>query len=215
MLDQGVLGEPVLATIDMRAIPHWMPWQERQGFVSLRMMSIHHLDAFRYLFGDPDRIYASFRTDPRTTFAHEDGICLYILEYDNGFRASGWDDVWTGPVREGAEGDIHLNWRVDGTDGIAKGTIGWPSYPCPTPSTIDFTTKQYPGYWFQPRWSEVWFPDAFQGTMAQLLIALEDGAEPAISGADNLKTMALIDAGYVSAKEHRAVAPQEIIDAHA
>lgn len=215
LLEQGVLGEPVLATIDMRAIPHWMEWQERQGFVSLRMMSIHHLDTFRYyLFGDPDRIYASFRKDPRTTFEHEDGICLYILEYDDGFRASGWDDVWTGPVREGSEGDIHLDWRVDGTDGIAKGTIGWPSYPCPTPSTIDFTSKQFPGYWFQPRWEQVWFPDAFQGTMAQLLIALEDGTEPAVSGSDNLKTMALIDAGYQSAREHRAVAPQEIIDAH-
>ena len=25
LLDAGTLGEPVLATIDMRAIPHWMP----------------------------------------------------------------------------------------------------------------------------------------------------------------------------------------------
>ncbi len=192
LLDQGILGEPVLATIDMRAIPHWMHWQERQGFVSLRMMSIHHLDAFRYLFGDPDRIYASFRKDPRTTFEHEDGICLYILEYDNGFRASGWDDVWTGPVREGFEGrhPPELARRRRRT-AWPSGTIGWPSYPCPTPSTIDFTTKQYPDYWFQPRWEQVWFPDAFQGTMAQLLIALEDGSRTGISGADNLKTMAL------------------------
>ncbi|MDX1413650.1 MAG: Gfo/Idh/MocA family oxidoreductase [Candidatus Promineifilaceae bacterium] len=212
ILDRGYLGNPVLATIDMRAIPHWMPWQERQGFVSLRMMSIHHLDTFRYLFGDPETIYASFRTDPRTEFKHKDGICLYILEYSNELRASGWDDVWTGPVREGSEGDIYLNWRVNGDAGLAKGTIGWPNYPCPTPSTIDFTTKLQPGYWFQPRWSEVWFPDAFQGTMAQLLVALEEGSEPEISGRDNLKTMALIDAGYLSAKEGRKVSPQEIMD---
>src|SRR5262249_46456230 len=26
ILKRGWLGEPVLATIDMRAIPHWMPW---------------------------------------------------------------------------------------------------------------------------------------------------------------------------------------------
>lgn len=215
ILDAGYLGTPVLATIDMRAIPHWMPWQERQGFVSLRMMSIHHLDTFRYLFGEPDRIYASVRTDPRTKFQHEDGIVLYILEYENGFRASAWDDVWTGPVREGSEGDMYLNWRVEGDAGIAKGTIGWPKYPCPTPSTIDFTTCQRPGYWLQPRWPEVWFPDAFAGTMAQLLCALEDGEPPAISGDDNLRTMALIDAGYVSAREHRAVSPREITDSAA
>jgi predicted dehydrogenase len=213
ILNKGYLGNPVLATIDMRAIPHWMPWQERQGFVSLRMMSIHHLDAFRYLFGDPDRIFASFRTDPRTKFPHEDGITLYILEYDDGMRASAWDDVWTGPVREGSEGDIYLNWRVNGDAGIAKGTIGWPNYPCPVPSTIDFTTKLQPGYWFQPRWKEVWFPDAFQGPMGELLRALEEGREPENNGADNLKTMALIDAGYLSAQERRSVSPQEIIDA--
>ena len=41
--------------------------------------------------------------------------------------------------------------------------------------------------------------------MAQLLVALEDDAEPEISGHDNLKTMALVDACYLSAKEHRAV----------
>ena len=212
LLTRGILGEPVLATIDMRAIPHWMPWQQRQGWVTLRIMSIHHLDAFRYLFGDPVRVFASVRPDPRTAkkFKHSDGICLYILEYANGFRASSCDDVWTGPALEGAQSDIGIRWRVEGLEGLARGTIGWPSYPAPTPSTIDFTTTQRPGYWFQPRWKEVWFPDAFVGTMAQLLCALESGEEPEIGGADNLKTMALVEACYVSAAEHRAVAISEI-----
>ena len=31
LLDRGELGESVLATIDMRAIPHWMPWQQRRA----------------------------------------------------------------------------------------------------------------------------------------------------------------------------------------
>ena len=49
--------------------------------------------------------------------------------------------------------------------------------------------------------------------MAQLLCALEDKAEPEIGGQDNLKTMALVDACYLSAKEHRAVEIREIIKA--
>jgi predicted dehydrogenase len=189
-----------------------MPWQQRQGWVTLRIMSIHHLDTFRYLFGDPVRVFCSVRPDPRTSkkFKHSDGICLYILEYANGFRASSCDDVWAGPALEGAEPDIYIRWRVEGMQGMARGTIGWPSYPAPTPSTLDYTTTQQPGYWLQPRWKEVWFPDAFVGTMAQLLCAIEDGAEPEIGGADNLKTMALVDACYLSAAEHRAVAISEI-----
>ncbi|HUY35953.1 MAG TPA: Gfo/Idh/MocA family oxidoreductase [Pirellulales bacterium] len=212
LLSRGDLGEPVLATIDMRAIPHWMPWQERLGWVTLRIMSIHHLDAFRYWFGDPLRVFASVRTDPRTArkFKHTDGICLYILEYANGLRAMSCDDVWTGPALEGGESAISVRWRVEGTDGLAHGTIGWPDYPRRTASTLDFTTLKQSGYWFQPRWKEVWFPDAFAGPMAQLLCALEENREPEISGRDNLKTMALVDACYRSVDEHRAVALSEI-----
>src|SRR5438105_5960090 len=144
ILQRGWLGEPVLGTIEMRAIPHWMPWSQRLHSLSTFVMSIHHLDTFRYWFGTPDRVLASTRPDPRTPFPHKDGINLYILEYDSGCRASAWDDVWTGPAREGSEGDIYIRWRVEGTDGLARGTIGWPSYPARTPSTLDFTTRQHP-----------------------------------------------------------------------
>ncbi len=211
LLKRGWLGEVVLATIDMRAIPHWMPWAQGQRSLSTFIMSIHHLDTFRYWLGTPDRVLASTRPDPRTRFPHQDGINLYILEYDSGGRAAGWDDVWTGPAREGSEADIRIHWRIEGTDGIAKGTIGWPNYPARTPSTLDFTTRQLPGYWFQPRWKEVWFPDAFVGTMAQLLCALEDGTEPEISGRDNLETLALCEAVLASATQHRVVPVQEFL----
>src|SRR5947199_9427256 len=92
---------------------------------------------------------------------------------------------------------------------MAGGTCGWQAYPERQPSTLDYTTTSL-GEWVKPRWNEVWFPDAFAGPMAQLLVALERGAEPEISGRDNLGTMALVDAAYRSAKEHRAVAPAEI-----
>jgi len=216
LLTRGDLGEPVFASIDMRAIPHWMPWQERLGWVTLRIMSIHHLDTFRYWFGDPVRVFASVRPDPRTAakFSHDDGICLYILEYENGFRATSWDDVWAGPAIDGAAPDIGIRWRVEGIEGLARGTIGWPDYPTPTPSTLDFSTTRRPGRWFQPRWPEVWFPDAFVGTMAELLCALEQDGQPEISGRDNLKTMALVDACYRSVDQHRAVEIAELLDEH-
>jgi len=209
VIDRGYLGKPVFGSIDMRAIPHWMPWQERQGWCTLRIMSIHHIDTFRYWFGDPVRIYASVRPDPRTNFEHTDGVCLYILEYEDGLRASSWDDVWAGPAREGSAEDIYINYRVEGTQGMARGTIGWPKYPERNPSTLDFTTTQA-DTWHKPRWEEAWFPDAFIGPMAQLMIAMETGTPPAIDGRDNLKTMALVEAAYRSADEHRAVELSEI-----
>ena len=95
---------------------------------------------------------------------------------------------------------------------MARGTIGWPSYPAKTPSTIEFTTAQQPGVWFKPEWPEVWFPDAFRGTMGMLLDALNTGTEPAVSGHDNLKTMALVEACYRSLDEHRPVRIDEILE---
>ena len=44
--------------------------------------------------------------------------------------------------------------------------------------------------------------------MAGLLIALETGAEPDISGRDNLKTIALCEAVLRGAHEHRVTIPR-------
>jgi predicted dehydrogenase len=210
ILDRGYLGEPVLATIDMRAIPHWQSFLEHYDRLTLLNMSIHHIDVFRYLFGDPERVVASVRTDPRTKFRHTDGIAMYVFEYSSGLRALSLDDVWAWPG-EGTERDIYIRWRVEGTEGMARGTIGWPFYPVPTPSTIDFTTRRSPGCWYLPRWSTVWFPDAFAGTMAQLLRAVEENGTPEIDASDNLRTMAAVDACYRSSAEGRAVTLNEVM----
>jgi predicted dehydrogenase len=210
LLENGVVGEPVVATIDMRGIPHFMPWQAELGWVTLRIMSIHHLDCFRYWFGDPVRIYATVRPDPRVKFPHQDGICAYHLEYANGFFCTGLDDTWTGPAREGCPADLGIKWRIEGLNGVAMGDIGWCKDPYTTPSRLRYAQKGDQSF-HEPTWDESWFPDAFAGTMGELLIALETGEEPAISGEDNLKTMALVDAAYVSAREHRAVDLQTIL----
>jgi predicted dehydrogenase len=209
LLENGTIGEPVLATIDMRGIPHWMPWQADLGWVTLRVMSIHHLDCFRFWFGDPAGIFCSTRPDPRTTFTHTDGICTYILEYANGLRCVAIDDTWTGPAKEGCPADIGIQWRIEGLNGLAIGELGWCKDPYTSASILRYAAKGDRQF-HEPRWTESWFPDAFAGTMAQLLIALETGSPPAISGRDNLKTMALVDAAYLSAQLKRLVNVSEI-----
>jgi predicted dehydrogenase len=210
LLTNGTIGEPVLATIDMRGIPHWMPWQADMGWVTLRLMSIHHIDCFRYWFGDPESIYCSTRPDPRTKFPHADGICTYILEYANGLRCVGLDDTWTGPAKEGCPADIRISWRIEGMNGLAIGDIGWCKDPYTSPSSLRYAAKGDTAF-HEPKWLESWFADAFGGTMGQLLTALESGTEPAISGRDNLKTMALVDAAYRSAEKKCAVKLTEIL----
>jgi predicted dehydrogenase len=73
------------------------------------------------------------------------------------------------------------------------------------PSTIDYSTVKDQGGWHRPRWEDAWFPDAFAGTMEGLLRSVETGAEPDISGRDNLQTIALCEAVLTAARDHRVV----------
>ncbi len=204
LLDAGELGQPVFATIDMRGIPHWQPWQAELGSASLLIMSIHHLDCMRFWFGEPARIFCSTRPDPRTTFPHTDGICTSILEYENGLRAVIIDDVWTGPAKEGCPGDIRIEWRIEGLDGLAIGDLGWCKADYTSPSSLRYARKGDAAF-LQPTFDTSWFPDAFAGTMSELLIALETGTPPSISGRDNLRTLALVEAAVASAAQHQMI----------
>ena len=209
LMESGKIGDPVFATIDMRGIPHWQPWQEEIGGASLKIMSIHHLDCMRFWFGDPERLFCSMRPDPRTTFPHEDGICTYVLEYANGLRAVIIDDVWTGPAQEGCPGDVRIEWRVEGMDGLAIGDIGWCKDPYTSPSSIRHASKGDDEF-ARPALEGSWFPDAFGGTMGDVVTALETGEPCALSARDNLGTLALIEAAQLSVREHRAVSLSEI-----
>ncbi|MFQ5425580.1 MAG: Gfo/Idh/MocA family protein [Gaiellales bacterium] len=205
LLDGGHLGTPVFAQIVMNARPHWQEFVRAYGRIALLNMSIHHLDAYRHLFGDPQSILVSVRNDPSWDFDHDDGLAISVLEYADGLRCLSSDDCFSWA-------DGRIEWRVEGTDGMAKGTIGWPDYPDGSPSTIDYHLRSEEGVWHEPRWTERWFPQAFIGTMGQLMRALETGTRPEIDGADNLRTMALIEAAYRSAAERRAVDLAEVLD---
>jgi predicted dehydrogenase len=120
------------------------------------------------------------------------------------------EDVWCGPREPGLESDIYIKWRVEGTDGLAQGTIGWPDYPSGSPSTLRYASRRTTGgKWVAPQWGTRWFPHAFKGVMEQLQFALESGTPPVLSAPDNLGTMALVEAGYRSMAERRVVALSE------
>ncbi len=203
ILDQGLLGEPVFAQIDMHAIPHWQSFLEHYDRLTLANMSVHHLDALRYLFGNPQSVTSTTRKDPRTAFEHSDGLVVTTLQYASGLLALSVEDVWSGPRESDYDDDQHIRWRVEGTQGVAHGTIGWPTGK---PSTLTYASRSATGgKWVSPQWETMWFPDAFVGVMEQLQYALRSGTPPALSVADNVQTMELVEAAYRSIQERRTV----------
>jgi len=208
VIEQGALGDIVFAQIDMHAIPHWQSFLEDYERLTLANMSVHHLDALRFLFGDPDEITTLTRKDPRTRFDHSDGITISTIKFPSGVMAVSLEDVWSGPRQDGYKDDQHITWRVEGTDGVARGTIGWPTGAASTLSYASARTTG--GEWVTPSWHTMWFPHAFIGVMEQLQHAVATGTPPALSVADNVKTMALVEAGYRSIDEGRTVRLSEI-----
>ena len=208
LLDRGDLGEVVFAQIDMHAIPHWQGFLAGYDRLTLANMSVHHLDVLRFLFGEPVEITTQTRRDPRTSFDHTDGITVSTLRFETGVLAVSLEDVWSGPRAPGYDNDQHITFRVEGTQGVAKGTIGWPTGAASTLTYASQTTTN--GQWVTPTWDSMWFPQAFIGVMGQLQHAVTTGTPPALSVADNVKTVALIEAGYRSIAEGRTVKLSEI-----
>lgn len=208
ILDADELGEVVFAQIDMHAIPHWQTFLAEYDRLTLSNMSVHHLDVLRHLFGESVEITSQSRTDPRTQFDHQDGICVSTIRFENGVLALSLEDVWSGPRDESYDDDIFIAWRVEGLDGVAKGTIGWPNGK---PSTLTYNSMRTTGgKWVMPQWDTHWFPHAFIGVMEQLQYALASNTTPELNVADNVKTMALVEAGYKSMAEGRTVKLSEI-----
>ncbi|MDW6025409.1 Gfo/Idh/MocA family oxidoreductase [Mesorhizobium sp. BAC0120] len=208
IIDSGALGDIVFAEIDMHAIPHWQTFLEDYDRLTLSNMAVHHLDVLRFLFGDPTEITTLTRKDPRTKFDHSDGITVSTIKFPSGVMAVSLEDVWSGPREKGYKDDQHISWRVDGTFGVAKGTIGWPTGVA---STLTYaSTSTTGGKWVTPKWETMWFPHAFIGVMEQLQHAVKTGEPPALSVADNVKTMALVEAGYRSIAKGRTVKLSEI-----
>lgn len=202
LVEQGVFGELVTASIELRTRQPWQSFWETEDYPRLMVlgMSIHHLDQFRYLFGEPVEVTALTSRYPGQPWAGE-SIAYYALRYASGLIAYGFDDGF--PWLR----DWTVSWRVEGLDAIATGDIGWPTGGY---SAMRYTTAAAPDSWTEPAFTGKWFPDAFAGTMGALFDAIATGVPASISGRDNLHTLRLVEACYLSAAQRRTVSIEEI-----
>jgi predicted dehydrogenase len=206
LIDDGWLGTPTYACVQVHCKTDWSlwPWIYEGDKVEIMFHSIHYIDSLRYLLGDPALVFTSGSRAPGENTQAETKT-LTTWEYASGLQVlidvchTTWQD------------DAYANFRLEGTEGVIKGTIGLMyNYPTGRPDTLEFMSKQNQGYWFSARLDSMWIPDAFVGPMASLMCAIEDGSEPETSGRDNLRTLQVVFAEYRSMAEKRAVWPREI-----
>ncbi len=206
LIEQGALGEPADARIEVsvRTPWHMWPWMAESPRLEIMYHSIHYQDSLRYLFGDPVRVtsrHGRFPGQPETGETRT----VTVLEYANNLMTvvdvnhHNWSD------------DAYAIFRFLGTGGIITGTLGLLyDYPTGRVDTLRYQPNAEPRQWHEAALSTWWIPDAFAGPMASLMEAIQTGGEPLTSGADNVRTLQVVFAAYRSAEEGRTVSLDEI-----
>lgn len=209
IIERGWLGELVQASIQVNVFTNWESWPWLTEIDTLEVMyhSIHYLDSIRFLFGTPEYIYADGAKFPNQKAKGESRTLIH-MKFSGETRGLIHDNHnnWAG------EDDWYATFRFEGTEGVIKGTNGaLYNYPIGREDTLTFKSKKLePNYWFTPKLEGKWFPHAFMGTMGELLRAIEENREPENSIEDNLITLKMLFATYLSMKENRPVWLEEI-----
>jgi predicted dehydrogenase len=207
LVSQGLIGEPADIQIQVSVDTpfHMWPWLEASERYDLMYHTIHHLDSMRYIFGSPEWVTSVHTKYPGQTIRPETKT-VTVLEYASGLQgllAINHHDTSDAP---------YATFRFMGSDGVVSGTIGLLyDYPDGRPDTLQVSSKHLAAKTaISVELEGSWIPGAFIGPMASLMEAIQTDGTPVTDAADNLETLRIVLAGYLSSAERRAVRPSEI-----
>jgi predicted dehydrogenase len=195
----GNIGQLHDMEVRLTVYTPWHLWTFLEGIPRMEILhhSVHYLDLVRSFFGDPKSVYAKTVKHPKMTKLASTRSNV-ILDYGDTVRAN----VTTNHGHEYGfrHQESYIKW--EGTGGAIKARLGLlMDYPKGVPDEFDYCILE-PGK--PPEWKPLevegsWFPDAFIGTMADLMCFVEGSAlELPGSVEDAYKTMAVIEAAYES-----------------
>ena len=195
MVRRGWIGEVTAITFDVDIATDWSawPWLVESDRLEILYHSIHYFDSIRSIIGTPERVFSAAGRRPGQV-ASAETRSMSVLLYPNGVRAL----VHANHENQG--GDVSATFRIDGTDGAIRGTIGLLyDYPHGRPDTLEVFSRTLPtDGWVPYPVTTRWLPDAFAGPMADLQAWIAGGEPAPTRVEDNLGTLALVDALYRS-----------------
>lgn len=204
LIGEGAIGPPSWARIAFRTgldVYANQPYFLNEERLVILDVGIHLLDLARFLMGEVERVSCETqRRNPRVRaedtatmlLRHRSGaVTVAECTYEN--RRLPGSGIETLVEVEGPAGAIVIDggFRLSLT---AKSTV------------VTRDVSPPPLAWADPALHVV--QDSVVRTCAHILAAVREGREASISGRDNLKTFALVEAAYRSAEEHRAVEPE-------
>ena len=203
-LDSGSIGTPNWARISFRTgydIYSGQPYLREENRLAILDTGIHLLDLARFFLGEVERV--SCETQRRNPLVKGDDTATILLRHKSGavsvvettYEARRVPDAFPATLLEieGPEGSIMLSHddTMTATNGgrAESQNIGSPLLP--------WTSRPWHGS-----------QEAVLNTNAHMLDALRSNCPAETSGADNLRTFALVEAAYQAADTNSSVQPR-------
>ena len=201
MIDQGLLGDLCDIEVNVNVYTPWHLWDflYQSTRVEILYHSIHYIDLVRSFLGNPASVYA--KTVKHPAMARLSSVkSSVIMDYGDEVRAN----ILTNHCHQFGSMHQQSYIKFEGTKGAIKITLGvLKDYPKGEPDSYEYIylDENGKGKWNTLEIDGTWFPDAFIGSMSQLLLAA-DGTiqQPDNSVEDCIYTMACVEAAYISSE---------------
>jgi len=196
-LAQGVIGTVHMVCVDFFIGPHFGGFREEMESPLLLDMAIHTFDQSRYLTAlDPRKVTCHEFNPPGSWFAHgASAVATFemtggvIFNYRGSWCAQGFPVAWNGA------------WRIIGE----KGTLLWDGENMVAAERIE---RSWDGQAFIQPVEKVTIPPAslapaesgHAGNIAEFLDCIDSGGTPQTAAADNLLSLAMVEAAISSAR---------------
>src|ERR1700761_5617467 len=202
LIGQGLVGDVVDMEINVNVYTPWHLWKFLYELPRVEILyhSIHYIDLARSFFGNPESIYAKTVQHPGMPELASVRTSI-IMDYGPMIRAN----ILTNHCHDFGLQHQHSYVKLEGTKGAIRIKLGvLMNYPQGVPDSFEYCIAE-PG---QPRvWKNVaipgsWFPHAFIGSMAQVMLSAEGTIpKPDNSVEDAIYTMACVEAAYESSRQ--------------
>jgi predicted dehydrogenase len=199
-LDSRAIGAPTSVHCDFFVAPHFGGFREEMRHVLLLDMAIHTFDAARYMIDcEPRAVYCQ-EWEPRNSWYRQGSSAIAVFEMSGGaifaYRGS-----W---CADGLRTSWESSWRVVGE----RGSLTWDGYD---DLRAEVTTGERDGILEKPE-SVVVPPldprdrvGGHLGVIQDFVAAVRNGGKPETTGADNIKSFAMVLSAIESAEAGRRV----------
>ncbi len=201
LLDSKAIGTPFWGRFSFRSgydVFSGQPYlAEGERFI-IEDLGIHTLDIARFILGDVKTLAArTKRVNPK--IKGED-VATILLDHESG--ATSVVDV-SYATRLGTENFPETLIELDGTDGTIRLSAGYRLEVTNAAGTVVSDASPQLLSWASRPWHNI--QESVYAIQEHWVERLKNGGEPATSGADNLKTFALVEAAYESAASGKTV----------